>query len=681
MHKPRLVHGAALLITISLSLAVLHACQDAPKPTELDVTASAVVTRTLVVRGDGTGDGVVTSSPTGINCTVTNGVAAATGCKAQFNQGVTVSLTATPKSAHAFRGWFTACSGFGTCTATMTVSRTVGARFYEGPFKIKISGGTSGAGSGRVRSQSGLTPAINCVITNGNAAATGCSATYPANTPLVLTATPAAGHGFSHWGAPCIGSSTCQYAVIQARTIGATFAPITSTSAALRGTWGPAFQTPVVGIHLHLLPNSKVLLWGDQGAAQLWDPANPGGFTPLSKTYRIFCSGHTFLPDGRLLVTGGTITGTLGDPRAVVYDPSAGVWSATGSMAQGRYYPTTTTLPSGEVLAISGSDQSGAVVTVPEIGNGNTWRRLTNASLSIPNPYYPAMFVAPNGKVFLAGFVPTTRYLDVTGSGQWTTVGNRIVADRRLGSAVMYAPGKILYAGGGDPPTNSAEVIDLNQLAPAWRSVPGMQFARRQMNATLLADGQVLVTNGTSGPGFNDITRPVYDAELWNPATETWRTLARESIVRTYHSAALLLPDGRVLSSGSGEGGGVSHEQSQFSAQVFSPPYLYNADGSLAQRPGIASAPSRITYGVPFTVETPDAGSVARGTLIRLSSVTHTFNQSQLIYPLTFSATGPTTLGAEAPDDANLAPPGPYMLFLVNSQGVPSVASMVSVGP
>ena len=82
---------------------------------------------------------------------------------------------------------------------------------------------------------------------------------------------------------------------------------------------------------------------------------------------------------------------------------------------------------------------------------------------------------------------------------------------------------------------------------------------------------------------------------------------------------------------------------------MFSPPYLFNADGSLAPRPGIASAPSRITYGAPFTVETPDAGSVARGTLIRLSSVTHTFNQSQLIYPLTFSATGPTTLGAEAP--------------------------------
>jgi hypothetical protein len=223
-------------------------------------------------------------------------------------------------------------------------------------------------------------------------------------------------------------------------------------------------------------------------------------------------------------------------------------------------------------------------------------------------------------------------YLDVTGTGGWTTVGNRNVADRRLGSAVMYAPGKILYAGGGDPPTSSAEVIDLNQGSPAWRSVPGTQFARRQMNATLLADGQVLVTGGTSGAGFNDVTSPVYNAELWNPATESWSIMAREAVPRTYHSTALLLPDARVLSSGSGEGGGVTFENSQLSAQVFSPPYLYNADSTLAHRPAITSAPVKLSYGQSFTVETPDASSVTRGTLIRLSSVTHAFNQRQLIF-------------------------------------------------
>jgi hypothetical protein len=460
--------------------------------------------------------------------------------------------------------------------------------------------------------------------------------------------------------------------------------PLAATASvfAIRGKWGPKFSTPVVAVHMHLLPTGRVLLWGDRGDAQLWDPANPAaGFTAMTKIYRIFCSGHNFLPDGRLLVTGGTITGTSGDARAALFDPASGTWSAAGPMAQGRYYPTTTTLPSGNILAVSGNDANRNVVVIPEIGNGRSWRRLTTASLSIPGPFYPAMFVVPNGKVFLAGFPRTSRYLSVGGTGSWTTVGDRRVADRTMGSAVMYAPGKILYAGGGDPPTSSAEVIDLTRPAPAWRSVAPMGFARRQMNATLLADGQVLVTSGTSGPGFNDVTSPVYAAELWNPATESWTTMAREAVGRTYHSTALLLPDARVLSSGSGEGGGVPFESSQLSAQVFSPPYLFNADGTLATRPVITSAPSRITYGQPFTVGTPNAAAVARGTLIRLSSVTHAFNQSQLIFPLTFSAAGATTLSAMGPASAKLATPGPYMLFLVNRNGVPSKARMVTVGP
>jgi hypothetical protein len=125
----------------------------------------------------------------------------------------------------------------------------------------------------------------------------------------------------------------------------------------------------------------------------------------------------------------------------------------------------------------------------------------------------------------------------------------------------------------------------------------------------------------------------------------------------------------------------VTYANSQFSAQLFSPPYLFNPDGSLAARPAITSAPSRLSYGQPLTVGTPDAGSIAKITLIRLSSVTHAFNQSQLINRLTFSVTGSTALNVMGPKNANVAPPGPYMLFLVNAKGVPSQAKMVTVGP
>jgi hypothetical protein len=679
MRRLRTLFSTALLAGLGLGIALLFACQDTPRMTEVD-PAVALVTKTLTVLGSGTGNGTVRSSPAGINCTVTNGDAGASGCKAQFNQGVTVHLTATPKSGHSLKNWFRNCSGTGTCTVTMSANRIVGALFLKGPFRIRIVGGV-GTGNGRVRSQPGLSPAINCVITNGSPAATGCSVRYPAYTELVLTATPAAGHRFT-WGPPCSGTGACDHTAIQSRTIEAVFSPSGSSSAATRGQWGPTFQTPVVGIHASLLTTGKVLFWGERGAAHLWDPAHPGaGFTSLSKTFQIFCSGHTFLPDGRLLIAGGKISGENGEPRAVIFDPATGNWSPTGSMAQGRYYPTLTVLPDGRVLAISGSDETGATVSVPELGDGSTWQRLTGAALSIGNPFYPAMFVAPSGNLFMAGFQGTTRYLSTASDGQWTTVANRVVPDRRLGSAVMYDPGRILYVGGGDPPTSSAEVINLNQASPAWRSVPGMRFARRQMNATILADGQVLVTNGTSGPGFNDVGGAVREAELWNPVTESWTTMAPEVVGRTYHSASLLLPDGRVLSTGSGEGGGVSYENSQFTGQVFSPPYLFNSDGSPAPRPAITSAPSRITYGASFTVETPGAASITRGTLIRLSSVTHAFNQSQVIYPLTFTQTSATTIRADAPAGANLAPAGPYLLFLLSPQGVPSLARMVMVGP
>jgi hypothetical protein len=273
------------------------------------------------------------------------------------------------------------------------------------------------------------------------------------------------------------------------------------------------------------------------------------------------------------------------------------------------------------------------------------------------------MFLAPNGKVFNAGPSQFTRYLDTSGAGTWTGVGNSNFGYRSYGSAVMYDYGKILLVGGGDPPTATAEIIDLNSATPAWKYTSPMTVARRQHNATILADGTVLVTGGSSGGGFDNNNAPVYKTELWNPSTGTWTTLASIAIYRGYHSTALLLPDGRVLSGGGNVGGP--------NVEIFSPPYLFKG-----ARPTIDSVPAEIAYGSTFTIGSAAASSISKVHLIRLSSVTHSFNQEQRIARLQLSL-GSGVVNAVAPANPNLAPPGYYMLFIVNSTGVPSVAKIV----
>ena len=283
---------------------------------------------------------------------------------------------------------------------------------------------------------------------------------------------------------------------------------------------------------------------------------------------------------------------------------------------------------------------------------------------------YPQMLLAPNGKVFNSGPTTTTRYLDTAGSGTWSVVAIRSSdLNRSYGSAVMYAPGKVLVMGGGDPPTNTAKVIDLNQPTPSWRAVGSMAFARRQINATLLPDGKVLVTGGTSSPGFNNPTGAVHAAEVWDPdpTKENWTTLASSSagIPRVYHSTALLLPDARVLSMG-----GNGYPQTE----IYSPPYLFKGP-----RPTITSAPTSVAYGQTFFVQTPDAAAITKVTMLRLSSVTHAFNMSQYISTLSFSPT-PGGLNVVAPSGGTVAPPGRYLLFILNGSGGPSVGSIVKLG-
>jgi galactose oxidase-like protein/fibronectin type III domain protein/Kelch motif protein len=470
------------------------------------------------------------------------------------------------------------------------------------------------------------------------------------------------------------------FSLIAACFVAAT--PAFSQNSVTVGQFSSVMGWPYIATHAHLFPTGKVLYWpptnGDNPT--LWNPSTNTNTAATHAGANIFCSGFASLANGQLFLAGGQQTSNwIGLPNAYTYNPLNDTWTRLPDMNNGRWYPTSTTLPNGDMLMISGTIDSTTTNIEPQVWQNATasWRNLTAAHLTLP--FYPYMFVAPNGKVFCAGPSQTTRYLDTTGTGAWSSVANSNYGTRNWGSAVMYDDGKVLLMGGTpcgfypgtsctSLPTASAEIIDLNSPTPAWQYTGSMVTGgRRLFNATLLADGKVLVSGGTRGyedPNTQP-SNPAYACEMWDPATGTWTTMASLTKIRSYHSIALLLPDGRVLSAGGTFGGA--------SAEIYSPPYLFHGS-----RPTITSAPSSVAYGQSFFVGTPDATSISKVTLIALSSVTHGFNMGQRVSRPSFSqATG--GLNVTAPSNSNNIPPGYYMLFLLNSNGVPSVANIVQI--
>lgn len=451
---------------------------------------------------------------------------------------------------------------------------------------------------------------------------------------------------------------------------------------------GVEVQWPEVPIHMAVLPTGKVLFWGggddapgrDTTPTFLWDPNAPT--TPptqvLNSASDVFCSGHTFLRDGQLLVAGGHIHDSQGLKNTNTFNPFTQTWSKSHPMNAGRWYPTTTSLGDGGVVVASGATSPNVVNDLPQVYKGNKWRSLTTARRSLP--LYPWMYSAVvQGKavVFYSGPEAGSLYLDTTGTGAWTPGPTTSGLYRDYGSSVMYEPNKVLIVGGGDPPTNGAQVIDLTIAPPKWRSVASMTSFRRHLNATILPDGKVLVTGGTSSGGFNNAEPGgvigARAAEMWDPASEAWSTMAAMKYQRIYHSTAVLLLDGRVLVGGGGRPSPVG-QPNRYDVEIYSPPYLFQT----GVRPQITSAPSTVSYGQTFSVATPDVASIAKVTWIRLSSVTHAFNQNQRINRLSFMGQN-NTLTITAPSDSNLAPPGHYMLFIVNNLGVPSVAKIIQI--
>jgi hypothetical protein len=463
---------------------------------------------------------------------------------------------------------------------------------------------------------------------------------------------------------------------------------------ALFGKWGGVLPLPIVPIHSTLLPNGKIICWDRSQAAntdtipRLIDaatldiPANNVNWTTAADPgFEIFCSSHTVTADGKLFVAGGhKLTDGNGLDTSFLYDGATNVWTRLPDMGTvGRWYPSVCKLANGNIVVMAGNktEATGAnsaiqLMTFNGAGSG-TWSTLTGATRTMA--CFPMLHLAPNGKLFHAGPEKTGGFLDTAGNGSWSFI-NSNKGFRDYGCSVLYDEGKVLLLGGGTfeangRPTATAEVIDLKVLpTPSWRLVGSMAYQRRQCNAVVLPDGTVLVTGGTSFSGFSDPAGSVLAAELWDPTTENFRMLAGMSIDRSYHFESILLPDGRVLSQGSGHGGGPLPA---FNGEVYSPPYLFKG-----ARPALSDVPARVIYNQGFSVTSTDAADVTGVSLIAVTSVTHATNFNQRLVRPTFTV-GINQINITTPGDPNLCPPGPYLLFLLNSAGIPSQGKFILV--
>jgi hypothetical protein len=451
-----------------------------------------------------------------------------------------------------------------------------------------------------------------------------------------------------------------------------------SGNPAVVGTWSSPISTPAVAVNLILLKNNKLLFYQDGSTPTVWDYVN-NIFTNIPVAVDLFCSGQTALSDGRILMVGGhgASSTQIGIPSAEIFDPTNNSWTTLPNMAYSRWYPNATALSDGRAIVMGGwQTTSHSNAGIPEIYNPTTnqWTQLNSAN----NPFesYPFVYQLSDGRLIHVGgseFATDTETLNLT-TQTWTVMDARILDG---GSASMYSPGKIMKAGSATdsqnvgPSSNTTFVLDTTQASPVWQQTASMAYARSFLNLTTLPDGTVLATGGESDKNGGNISNAVYAAELWSPQTMTWTTMAAMHTPREYHGTALLLPDGRVVESGMGaDFGNVPDEKS---AEFYSPPYLFKG-----ARPTISQAPTQITYGQSFFVGTPDGATIKSAVLIRTGAPTHFFDQSTQFVPVTIQqATGGLT--AQAPSGANLAPPGYYMLFIINANGVPSVAPFVQL--
>lgn len=482
------------------------------------------------------------------------------------------------------------------------------------------------------------------------------------------------------------------------------------SQAHIKGAFGLVHNWPIIPLAMMLMPDGRVFAYGTTTDGKqsakfnyvIWDHSKgttTEAFQILNNTTDtdIFCAAQALIPStGNALVLGGDsqVNGVrnYANNNVNIFDyGSESLIRQTQNMAFKRWYATAVTLSNGNHAVLGGrndkpftgtpptSSTEATYSPTPEIrGTNGSWRTLNTASseeaygeLGGASWNYPRAWLNPQGSIFIINHAGGMYNLKTNGSGSLTKYKQRTVPSSPSLPSIMFAPGRILSI----RKDRVAVVVDINNanapvITPVGKAIRDRQYG----NATLLANGHVWM-NGGSSTG-NSLSGVALDSELWNPATGNWSIAASATRSRLYHSASILLPDGTVLTAGGGAPGPVN----QLNGEIYYPPYLFKKDGSgqFAARPKIIDAPSHmIGWNENFTVEATN--TIARVTLARLGSVTHSFDNESRFMELPVSQTG-KIVTVRSPASASIFPPGFYMLFVWNPWGIPSVAKIIHIG-
>jgi fibronectin type 3 domain-containing protein len=501
------------------------------------------------------------------------------------------------------------------------------------------------------------------------------------------------------------------------------------------GSWALGQNTTAVAIHAAIIPSGKIFYLAGSGYhrdrpngpfdARILD-INTGSEKNLPLTEDLFCIGITHLPNGNVLMAGGTLMydtnpdnldgDWYGLSSTYEVDAQSENLVRTASMAHGRWYPTLVTLPDGKAVVVNGLDECGSYNLLMEVydpvsktwspkfnpNSNNTYCVGRNANGTIqkkpgsgspcyggtkngtaPNVgQYPRMHLMPSGLIIYCGGQPGVKSWDPV-TGRWSGTITQSSTYRHYGASFLLPlhntsteKGKILLVGGSvlaiddveQYATTAVEILDFDQSgtsAPVDRQVAPITYRRKMAAPVILPDGKCVVFGGSEKGN----TIPVRIPEMFDPVTETWQALPSATVNRVYHQVSLLLPDGRVWTAGSTVASGVE----ELRTEIFSPAYMFQT------RPTIIAMPNVGGYGGTINILTPDAANINSVSLVRLMSCTHHYEANQRLIWLQIVNRGPGDITVSAPINPNVAPPGYYMIHVLNGSGVPSVAKVIQI--